>query len=378
MKSDNYKKRQVRLAVPEDRPQLEDLWIRCFGDTEAFTKYYFDWYFPQNSVWVCEEDGRILGQLHENSYDLTVFEAPARLPYIVGVSTEKDFRHQGIMRSLLMQSLQEAAEKELPFVYLMPADEAIYLPFGFAYIYAQDVRKIMAGTRGGSNAAKLRNGEDSFAGIKAKRPASYTAFAAAAAIGNSILEQHCDIYTQRDVWYLKRLAAENQAEGGDFLLLYGEGSPAGYLSYGMEEGAEIREFAVLKQYEEAASVWLREAFSDTDVKLLPMPGAHVFPEAEKHPVIMGRITNLPAFLSMLRPQEDFSVVLEIRDKQIPDNDGVWSWECKGGRSCVSRSADQQPEVYMKIGELIQWALGYKEAPNGLPSMNCILFINEIV
>ena len=379
MKSDSYKKRLVRQAVPEDRIQLEDLWIRCFGDTEAFTKYYFDWYFPQNRVWVCEEEGRILGQLHENPYDLSVFGEQARLPYIVGVSTEEHFRHQGIMRSMLMQSLKEAAANELPFVYLMPADEAIYLPFGFAYIYAQDVQKLAAVHPGDStDAARLRRGELSFAGIAAKRPSSYTAFAAAAAIGNSILEEHCDIYAQRDAWYMKRRAAENHADGGDFLLLYTEDGPAGYLSYDMEDKTEILEFAVLEPDEESASLWLKEAFSDKDTILLPMPEAKVFPKAEKHPVIMGRITNLKAFLSMLRPQEDFSVVLEIRDRQLPENDGIWRWECTGGCSTVFRAEDGQPETCMEIGEFMQWTMGYKEPPSGFPSMNCRLFLNEIV
>lgn len=379
MKSDSYKKRLVRQAVPEDRIQLEDLWIRCFGDTEAFTKYYFDWYFPQNRVWVCEEEGRILGQLHENPYDLSVFGEKARLPYIVGVSTEEHFRHQGIMRSMLMQSLKEAAANELPFVYLMPADEAIYLPFGFAYIYAQDVQKLAAVRPDSTDAVRLRSGELSYAGITAKRPSSYTAFAAAAAIGNSILEQHCDVYTQRDVWYMKRLAAENQAEGGDFLLLYADDGPAGYLSFGMEEKTEILEFAVLEPYKEAASAWLREAFSDTDTVLLSMPGAFVFPETEKKPVIMGRITNLSSYLSMLKPQSDFSVVIETTDKQLPENAGIWLWECNEGKTSVCRAPERSPKLHVEIGELMQWTMGYKDAPSGFPSLkNCRLFINEIV
>ena len=378
MRSDNYK-RSVRLAFPEDRPQLEDLWVRCFGDTEAFTRYYFDWYFPHNRVRVCEEEGRILGQLHENDYDMTIFGEQARLPYIVGVSTDKSCRHQGIMRSLLMQTLTDAARRKLPFVYLMPADEAIYRPFGFAYIYDQDVVKNQAIRPGNAEAAQIRSGRVSFSGIRAKRPDSYTAFAAAAAIGGSILEEECDIFTQRDVWYLKRLAAENQAEGGEFLLLYMDGQPAGYLSFSMGDTAEILEFAALKPYEKAACAWLREAFSDTDVKILPVPGRAPFGQKEQKPIIMGRIAHLPAFLSMLRPQEEFSVVMEIRDKLLPENDGIWLWESKGGMSTVMRAADRHPQITMEIGQLIQWALGYGRCPQGLsPVKKCRLFINEIV
>ena len=153
MRSDSCKDRTVRQAVQEDRQQLVDLLVHCFSDTEAFTQYYFDWYFPHNRVWVCEEDGRILGQLHENEYDINICGVQARLPYIVGVGTDRDFRHQGIMRSLLIRSFKEAAGKELPFVYLMPADERIYKPFGFAYIYAQAVQEQKAVHQGNPEAA---------------------------------------------------------------------------------------------------------------------------------------------------------------------------------------------------------------------------------
>ena len=96
MRSDSCKERGIRLARVDDRPQLENLWKRCFGDTDAFTRYYFDWYFPHNRVLLCEEEGRILGQLHENEYDFSLYGQQARLPYIVGVSTEAEVRGQGL------------------------------------------------------------------------------------------------------------------------------------------------------------------------------------------------------------------------------------------------------------------------------------------
>ena len=127
----------VRRAGLRDIPQLYRLWQGCFGDSDSFTDYYFDTYFPENEVWVVEKKGRITAQLHENLYELKA--GIRRIPgvYIVGVSTDKSQRHQGQMSALLARVFREQREKKLPFLYLMPADEAIYLPSQFAYIYAQ-------------------------------------------------------------------------------------------------------------------------------------------------------------------------------------------------------------------------------------------------
>ena len=379
MRSDSYKERRVRLTGADDRPQLEDLWKRCFGDTESFTKYYFDWYFLHNRVLVCEEDGRILGQLHENEYDFSLYGQQVRLPYIVGVSTDAAVRGQGIMRSLLNRSLRDAADRELPFVYLMPADEAIYKPFGFAYMYAQDIWKRKAIRLGDPRAEALRTGRASYAGITARKPSFDTAFAAAAAIGSGILEDCCDIFTQRDVWYLKRLAAENQADGGDFMLLYAEDGPAGYVSFSIEDEAEVRELAFLPEYEKCVCSWFLEAFADKDVLLLPMPGTSAFSDVQKHPVIMGRIAHLPAFLSMLKPEEDVSLVIELTDDIIAENSGCWRWTCKDGVCRAERAGEnEKPDLCLGAADLLQMAMGYKEPAAPFPQIKCRIMINEIV
>lgn len=48
-------------------------------------------------------------------------------------------RHRGYMRSLLLQMMEDMRKRQLPFCFLMPAAEAIYTPFQFAFIYDQPV-----------------------------------------------------------------------------------------------------------------------------------------------------------------------------------------------------------------------------------------------
>ena len=41
------------------------------------------------------------------------------------------------MRSILKKMLEDMNQDHVPFTFLMPADEAIYRPFQFAFIYRQ-------------------------------------------------------------------------------------------------------------------------------------------------------------------------------------------------------------------------------------------------
>ncbi len=371
----------VRRAGLRDIPQLYRLWQGCFGDSDSFTDYYFDTYFPENEVWVVEKKGRITAQLHENLYELKA--GIRRIPgvYIVGVSTDKSQRHQGQMSALLARVFREQREKKLPFLYLMPADEAIYLPSQFAYIYAQHVFE--------TRAAAEENEADpcGFRGCSSDirvRPAScdedltYAVDAAAKALADM------DICTQRDPHYFYRLQLENRADGGDLMIFEKDGRRIGYLSYACEDKAEIRDFAARE--EEAEKIWqlTLQYFSEKDMSILTFPSQE---EALKRaasrigselvqrdrPIIMGRLIDAGAFLELIggscRDSRQLQLSLDIRDRWIPENDGIWLWTFGGGSSCAwylgkrkgSFTSASLSGVDMSVdaGALMQWLTGYR-------------------
>jgi hypothetical protein len=82
-----------------------------------------------------DRDGGPEGE--DNRDETSVSEIGAegvRVPYIVGVATLPEFRHQGRMAKLLCRGLRREARRGTPFVWLIPADGTIYEPFSFRYV----------------------------------------------------------------------------------------------------------------------------------------------------------------------------------------------------------------------------------------------------
>ncbi|MBP5292287.1 MAG: GNAT family N-acetyltransferase, partial [Lachnospiraceae bacterium] len=84
---------------------------------------------------------RIVSMVHWNPYMLHIGGVKSegdgggvRIPYIVGVATLPEYRHQGRMARLLCRGLRREAHRKTPFVWLIPADGAIYEPFSFRYV----------------------------------------------------------------------------------------------------------------------------------------------------------------------------------------------------------------------------------------------------
>ena len=105
--------------------------------------------------------------------------------YIVAVSTAPEYRHQGMMRALLAESLKELERRGMPFVFLMPAKEAIYRPFGFRYFYEMNTGVLQT--------AGLSGGKSALLAV----PAEEDDLPAAAVFSETILRELSGCYAQR-------------------------------------------------------------------------------------------------------------------------------------------------------------------------------------
>lgn len=116
------------------------LWEEVFSeDSKAFTDYYFSNKALSNTTFICRHlsTGQIVSMVHLTPYEMTIQKTGVPTFYIVGVATKKSHRHRGLMSTLLNKSFEYAARLLCPFVFLMPANPAIYEPFDFSYIYAR-------------------------------------------------------------------------------------------------------------------------------------------------------------------------------------------------------------------------------------------------
>lgn len=123
---------EIRYLEQGERERSRALYEEVFvEDEEAFVDAYYRVKAADNEILTAVKDGEIVSMLHRNPYTFRFRGSLVRADYLVAVATRGSFRHQGLMRALLTQALRDMERERQPFTFLMPADEAIYLPFDF-------------------------------------------------------------------------------------------------------------------------------------------------------------------------------------------------------------------------------------------------------
>ena len=173
---------RIRKLEQNKHIKTKALYREVFStDSDGFVDYYYTEKIKDNQIYVMEDEERIVGMLHLNPYHLSVNGTAEAAYYYVAVATRKDCRHQGMMRALLYKSLNDIHGEEHPFTYLMPANRAIYEPFGFRIVYEQK---------------------------KAELPVNPEA-------ANRKMAELFDVYTLRDDWYVEKMLEEERVCEGD-------------------------------------------------------------------------------------------------------------------------------------------------------------------
>lgn len=130
---------ELRYLSWEEKALSRRLYEEVFVEDEAaFVDAYYRIKAADNQILAAVEEGHIRSMLHRNPYTFRLRGESVRADYLVAVATELPFRHQGLMRSLLTRALMDMREERRPFAFLMPADEAIYLPFDFRLMGNED------------------------------------------------------------------------------------------------------------------------------------------------------------------------------------------------------------------------------------------------
>lgn len=275
---------------------------------------------------------------HLNPYTISVNGKKWELPYIVGVATATDQRHKGYMRQVLYKVLRDLHQEKKPFCFLMPAAEAIYRPFQFAFIYDQPVWKT----------------EDEPEKDLEKRPVDLAKEAEGMADWlDRWLEKRYEVYAVRDKTYMELLKKELESEAGEVTGWYEKDGKLHALEAWWGLGKREERFY----------------YSLSEMK-----------PADTHPAIMARITDVKALLEVIglnedAPEDRFQAVISIKDPIVKGNEGRWLWKLGKNGSTLERmkglavqietEASEQAipsssEVLeINIDELAQWIFGYK-------------------
>ena len=236
------------------------LWEEVFHeDSEAFTSYYFQNKASGNICFTCMlcETREIIGMVHLTPYEIVTRDYGI-IPsyYIVGVGTKKEFRHQRIMAALLDCAFDYAKERTCPFVFLMPANPAIYEPFDFQYVYYRetyepadflncsfhsvDISKILCHPfikKYKVNITPLTFSKLSgnASSVTLHTNGTFQLTSTIAAFANAQLSCQYEYYVNRSDFYYDTLLKELESENGGMFLFSIEEQLTGYLLFAREE-----------------------------------------------------------------------------------------------------------------------------------------------
>ncbi len=329
--------------LPEYLPQEEKketipLWKACFPeDTDRYLDYYYQEKAKDNRILAKKEDGKIITMLHRNPYKIHMRDELWEADYIVAVATEENHRGRGHMREVLTKALRDMNLEGRPFTFLMPAAEAIYLPFDFRFVWKKP-RLVLK-----------RQAEETLEKVPVSGEADWEK---AGQFMEKWLAERSQIYTFRDTAYVRRLLRELESEDGELYFLKGEGEePLGLQGL---TGREKKDQALL---------YAREG---------------LFEEKEGKTGIMARITALREFLPAfsLNVPESLTLNLEVEDKLIPENEGSFFWSLDEQGSSVELSQnDREMQAAQRIwtlktdiGDLASWLFGYEKPEELWPDM----------
>lgn len=265
---------EIRRLKPCEYDRTRPLYEEVFPeDDAAFVDYYYTWKTRDNVIFVAEDEDGVHAMVHLNPFCVRYFGRDVQLHYIVAVATQPQYRHRGLMRSLLALAEQEMRAAGEPFTFLMPVSEAIYRPFGYRF-FAWQRRGILRGADdGGERLADAVGGrfadsdgerpvgddrgclakdgdehrEDAVGGCPVNdgdmhvaagagadqrmsdctniagitcRPLQPHEYDAAADFANALLDKEYDMFVLRDGAYYERLCAEQGCQGGEMMAIH--------------------------------------------------------------------------------------------------------------------------------------------------------------
>ena len=264
-----------RKLQPSEHIRTRKLWEEIFTeDTPEFLDYYYSIKIKNNEIYVIEDDGEIVSMLHLNPYEMRIGDKLFQTHYIVAVATKESYRKRGLMRQLLNYVLQVMTDRGEPFTFLMPADEAIYKPFGFEFVYEQRQDKIAGKCSCDANLEMMSATEKDCEKI--------------ADFVNQMLREY-DVVTWRDSEYYKTLLLELASEDGGILLAKRGGKIEGVFCYACSFGEErhfiIRE-PIFQNEQDLQHAIYHLTGSETERVLCTGYGS-----GEVKPMIMAKVLN---------------------------------------------------------------------------------------
>ena len=370
------------------KKDIYELWQESFGDSDEYTDFYFEWKIGKNQVLTIYkeflengiETSPLAAMLHLNPYSLMVKNKEIPANYIVGVATKESERRKGLMNKLLQASMEQMYKEEMPFTYLMPAKESIYLPFDFRIVYEQEAWndklsqariKVIKEERIDVRAASMDDSEILRAAsiddendykIVVLETYDIERINELVSFTNELLANEHDIYAKRNPYYYERLINEMRSASGEVILCYDKDELIGFASYMAEEAIYITEFMTYGDSggiandivhgieEDVLKAFWKYFSSVTDLDIFKKK------QGSQITAIMVRIINLESFVKMFNSNSPVSLVFDIKDPIIASNQGRFLLGVDKDKGNIERS-NSNPDISIDIADLARLFFG---------------------
>lgn len=132
----------ISNAETIDINELKTLWQICFGDEKEYIDFFFSDRFVPENTFVYIHNNRVVAQLFllEGVFRVSEKEYPSY--YLYAACTHPDFRRKGIMKELLLSVEQEAKNRNIGFICLVPAEKSLfdyYSKFSYKPVFSKKV-----------------------------------------------------------------------------------------------------------------------------------------------------------------------------------------------------------------------------------------------
>lgn len=305
----------VRVLTGSASSMLWRLWSDVFTDeSKGYNEFYFNQKAPKSlcyclSAHETEKSGsEPAAMLIRTPYSIAMRtgrdSSKMNADYIVGVATAASERHKGYMDTLLKTSLNDMYDEKIPFAFLIPADPAIYAPYGFSYFYFQkrwDIYRSFLDSDISYYEEMLETPTEEWMDIEKK-----------------LVKHSYDMYIRRSRKYYANLFNECRADNGGIVMIRkkDDGSPVGCYSY----------YSDLNGNKTVIGMSLDKNIAAAAEETAKMRG-----ECRTGiPFMMGRVADAKTMLEHLRTRKkyDHKTVIRFRlsDDIINGNNGYY--ECR--------------------------------------------------
>jgi predicted acetyltransferase len=243
----------------------------------------------------------------------------------------------------------------MPFTYLMPAAEAIYLPFGFRIVYKHEAwsQFFHIKLQNQLKIAEFNLHSSEFLTAISLKEQDKTRIQEVVEFSNFHLSKQFDIYAYRTDYYYIRLFHEMECTGGEIVLFYDENRLIGYISYMADEGFYISECIYDSEQED---IFIRSVCNymiqlEKKLKMEEINKINYF-----NPCIMARIIDFESFVSYLSAEEELNLIIQVNDSIIHENNGVFDLHFSRN-GCELVKCRKEPEIAGDVSDLTRLFFG---------------------